>query len=186
MTQVSRYGHMLKVTVNGMRMRVTARYRVDGSVLNDTIEGRMLGAETTLEVDSPDPPERVAKVVRNAERGCFVLQALQNPVPVTARTMLNGVPLELEAPREGRLGKLAGSRTADRASSAPMRTEASAPNEGSEVGERVHHQLGAESELLGRLGRAALDPEGAESRRGRAGGVPRVRRHEAQLRVAHA
>ena len=96
MTQVSRYGHMLKVTVNAMRMRVTARYRVDGSVLNDTVEGRMLGAETTLEIDSPDPAERVAKVVRNAERGCFVLQALQNPVPVTARTMLNGAPLGLD------------------------------------------------------------------------------------------
>ena len=93
MTQVSRYGHMLKVTVNGMRMRVTARYRVDGSVLNDTVQGRMLGAETTLEIDSPDPPERVAKVVRNAERGCFVMQALQNPVPVTDRTVLNGTPL---------------------------------------------------------------------------------------------
>jgi organic hydroperoxide reductase OsmC/OhrA len=84
---------MLKVAVNGMRMRVTARYRVDGSVLNDTVQGRMLGAETTLEIDSPDPPERVAKVVRNAERGCFVLQALQNPVPVTGRTRLNGTPL---------------------------------------------------------------------------------------------
>src|SRR5881409_1145912 len=93
MTQVSRYGHMLKVTVNGMRMRVTARYRVDGSVLNDTVQGRMLGAETTLEIDSPDPPERVAKVVRNAERGCFVMQALQHPVPVTGRTLLNGAVL---------------------------------------------------------------------------------------------
>ena len=98
MTQVSRYGHMLKVTVNAMRMRVIARYRVDGSVLNDTVEGRMLGAETTLEIDSPDPPDRVAKVVRNAERGCFVLQALQNPVPVMARTMLNGAPLGLGNP----------------------------------------------------------------------------------------
>jgi hypothetical protein len=49
---------MLKVTVDGMRMRVTARYRVDGSVLNDTIEGRMLSAETTLEIDSPDTPAR--------------------------------------------------------------------------------------------------------------------------------
>ena len=93
MTQVSRYGHMLKVTVNGMRMRVTARYRVAGSVLNDTIEGQMLDAETTLEIDSPDAPERVARVVRNAERGCFVLQALQRPVPVTGRTLLNGTPL---------------------------------------------------------------------------------------------
>ena len=93
MTQVSRYGHMLKVTVNGMRMRVTARYRVDGSVLNDTIQGRMLGAETSLEIDSPDPPDRVARVVRNAERGCFVMQALLQPVPVTGRTLLNGTPL---------------------------------------------------------------------------------------------
>ncbi len=93
MTQVSRYGHMLKVTVNGMRMRVTARYCVDGSVLNDTIQGRMLGAETTLEIDSPDPPAQVARVVRNAERGCFVMQALLQPVPITGRTVLNGAPL---------------------------------------------------------------------------------------------
>ena len=93
MTQVSRYGHMLNVTVNGMRMRVTARYRVEGSVLNDTIQGRMLGAETTLEIDSPDPPERVSRVVRNAERGCFVMQALLQPVPITGRTVLNGAPL---------------------------------------------------------------------------------------------
>jgi hypothetical protein len=93
MTQVSRYGHMLKVTVNGMRMRVTARYGVEGSVLNDTIQGRMLGAETTLEIDSPDPPAQVARVVRNAERGCFVMQALLQPVPVTGRTVLNGAPL---------------------------------------------------------------------------------------------
>jgi organic hydroperoxide reductase OsmC/OhrA len=93
MTQVSRYGHMLKVAINGMRMRVTARYLVEGSVLNDTIEGRMLGAETTLEIESAEPAERVARVVRNAERGCFVMQALQRPVPVTGRTLLNGAPL---------------------------------------------------------------------------------------------
>ena len=93
MTQVSRYGHMLKITVNGMRMRVTARYRVDGSVRNDTIQGQMLGAETTLEIDSPDPPDRVARVVRNAERGCFVMQALLKPVPITGRTLLNGAAL---------------------------------------------------------------------------------------------
>ena len=53
----------------------------------------MLGAETALEIDSPDLAERVARVVRNAERGCFVMQALQHPVPVTARTLLNGESL---------------------------------------------------------------------------------------------
>src|SRR5207249_8195182 len=81
MTQVSRYGHMLKVTVSGMRMRVRARYRVTGSVLDDSVRASMMGAETTLEIDSPDPPDRVSRVVRNAERGCFVMQALLEPVP---------------------------------------------------------------------------------------------------------
>ena len=93
MTQVARYGHMLKVTVTKMTMRVSARFSVTGSVLNDTVEGEMLGAETTLELESSDPPERVAKVIRNAERGCFVRQALIKPVPLSAKTLLNGRPL---------------------------------------------------------------------------------------------
>jgi hypothetical protein len=97
MTQVSRYGHMLKVTVTRMTMRVKADFRVTGSVLNDTIAGEMLGAETALELESPDPPDRVARVVRNAERGCFVMQALLRPVPVKSRTALNGRPLATEA-----------------------------------------------------------------------------------------
>lgn len=93
MTQVARYGHMLKAEVGGLRMQVRAHYRVDGSVLNDTVEGAMVGAETILEVESPAPPALVARVVRNAERGCFVLQALLKPIPITSRTLLNGVEL---------------------------------------------------------------------------------------------
>jgi hypothetical protein len=82
---------MLKVNVTRMTMHVTARFRVIGSVLDDTIEGEILG--TLLELESPDPSDRVAKVVRNAERGCFVMQALLRPVPVTGRTLLNHMPL---------------------------------------------------------------------------------------------
>ena len=93
MTQVSRYGHMLKVTITNMRMTVTERFRVDGSVLNDTVEAQMLGAETTLDLESPDPPELVKRVIRNAERGCFVMQALLKPVPVATRARLNGEPI---------------------------------------------------------------------------------------------
>jgi hypothetical protein len=99
MTQVSRYGHMLKVEVTRMTMHVTARFRVTGSVLDDTIEGEMLGAETRLDLESPDAPERVAKVVRNAERGCFVMQALLRPVPIAGRTFLNREPLAGETVR---------------------------------------------------------------------------------------
>jgi hypothetical protein len=93
MTQVSRYGHMLKVTIDAMRTKVRSRYQVDGSVLADTIDGQMLGAEVEVEIDSPSPPDQVARVLRNAERGCFVMQALVRPVPVTTRATLNGAPL---------------------------------------------------------------------------------------------
>ena len=90
MTQVSRYGHMLKVRVERMRMHVVTRFRVTGSVLQDTIDGEMIGAETRLEIDSLDDPKQVARVIRNAERGCFVMQALLRPVPVTTKAVLNG------------------------------------------------------------------------------------------------
>src|SRR5262249_3522374 len=84
-----------KVSVTRMRMHVKASFRVTGSVLNDSIEGEMQSAETTLELESPDPPDRVARVVRNAERGCFVFQALLRPVPGAGRTLVNQAPLEV-------------------------------------------------------------------------------------------
>ena len=84
---------MLKVTIDGMRTKVRSRYQVDGSVLADTIDATMLGAEVEVEIDSPSPPDQVARVLRNAERGCFVMQALLRPVPVTTSATLNGAPL---------------------------------------------------------------------------------------------
>ena len=94
MTQVSRYGHMLKMKVDKVRMRVTARYKVEGSVLNDTVQAEMVGVETRLELESPEPPEKIARLVRNAERGCFVMQGLIKPVPVSGTTVLNGTLME--------------------------------------------------------------------------------------------
>jgi organic hydroperoxide reductase OsmC/OhrA len=84
---------MLKMKVDRMRMHVTARYKVEGSVLNDTIQAETVGVETRLELESTEPPDKIARLVRNAERGCFVMQGLQRPVPITAATLLNGVPL---------------------------------------------------------------------------------------------
>src|SRR5437879_8311239 len=112
MTQVSRYGHMLKVTVTRMRTRVTARYRVTGSVIDDTVQGEMLGADTVLELDSPDPPDRVARLVRNAERGCFVMQALLRPVTISSAAVLNGSPLERASTPAGRWAAALGPRLA--------------------------------------------------------------------------
>jgi hypothetical protein len=96
MTQVSRYGHMLKMKVDKMRMHVTARYKVEGAVLDDTVQAQMVGVATRLELESPESPEKIARLVRNAERGCFVMQGLINPVPVSGTTVLNGAPVEMD------------------------------------------------------------------------------------------
>ena len=84
---------MLKVQINHVRMHVTTHFRVAGSVLRDTIEGEAVGVDTRLEIDSPEAPDKVARVIRNAERGCFVMQALLKPVPITSQTFLNAEPL---------------------------------------------------------------------------------------------
>src|SRR5574337_318118 len=102
MTQVSRYGHMLKMRVGKARMEVAARYKVEGSVLNDTVRAEMVGVQTRLELDSPEPPEKVARLIRNAEAGCFVMQALIKPVPVSVVTVLNGHPLADSTAATGR------------------------------------------------------------------------------------
>jgi organic hydroperoxide reductase OsmC/OhrA len=95
MTQIGRYGHMLKVQIDTVRMKVTVRYRVEGSVLANTVKGQCLGVEAELRLESGEDPAKVARVVRNAENGCFVHQALTNPVPVRGNVLLNGSEIEV-------------------------------------------------------------------------------------------
>jgi hypothetical protein len=69
--------------------------QVHGAVLIDSVQGDALSFETHLEIDSPEPPEKVARLICTAERGCFVMQALLKPMPLTSTTSLNGQPLAL-------------------------------------------------------------------------------------------
>lgn len=88
---------MMKVAIDRARVYVTANFKVEGSVLAQTVQASLQGVKTRLEVESKEPPERVAGVIRNAENGCFVMQALLNPVRVTASVVLNGSGLDLNA-----------------------------------------------------------------------------------------
>ena len=96
MTQIGRYGHMLKVEIEKVRMKVTVRYRVEGSVLANSVKGQCLGVEAELQLESKEDPAKVARVVRNAENGCFVHQALTNPVPVQGTVVLNGSEIKVD------------------------------------------------------------------------------------------
>ena len=91
---------MMKVSVKKARVHVSMRNRQEGSVLHGTVKTNCLGIETRLELESDEPPERIAALVRNAENGCFTMQALMNPAPITRTVSLNGAPLPKENPRE--------------------------------------------------------------------------------------
>lgn len=87
---------MMKAKIKKARVFIKAKFKSEGSVLKETVNAVGLGFETRLEIDSDDPAERVAAVVRNAENGCFVLQSILNPVPVERQFALNGAEFNPE------------------------------------------------------------------------------------------
>ena len=88
---------MMKTKIDKARVFVKAKFKSEGSVLAETVKAQGLGFETRLELESKEPPERVAAVVRNAENGCYVLQSLLNPVPVERKFILNRTEFDPEA-----------------------------------------------------------------------------------------
>ncbi len=79
---------MMKVKINKARVHVTARFKNEGSVLRETVQAQGIG------VESDEPPERVAAVIRNSEQGCYIMQTVKNPTPVETRVTLNGADFD--------------------------------------------------------------------------------------------
>jgi hypothetical protein len=88
---------MLKTHIDKAKVLVTARFKNEGSVLRETVQAEGLGFETRCELISNEPPEKVAKVVRNAEKGCYVMQTILKPTPVERKFTLNGEAFNPEA-----------------------------------------------------------------------------------------
>jgi hypothetical protein len=88
---------MLKTHIDKARIFVTARFKSEGSVLRETVQAEGLVVETRCELQSSESPDKVAKVVRNAEAGCYVIQTIRKPTPVESRFTLNGVPFDPHA-----------------------------------------------------------------------------------------
>ena len=88
---------MMKIKIDKARVFVKAKFKSEGSVLRETVKAVGLGFETRLEIESDEPAERIATVVRNAENGCFVLQSILNPVPVERKFTLNGADFDPES-----------------------------------------------------------------------------------------
>lgn len=94
MTQIARYGRMMKVHIGKVRGKGRAYYRTQGSVLRGDRRGWLDKMETSFDIESTDAPEKVAQVVRVAKNGCYARQSLLNPVPIIETVTLNGQELE--------------------------------------------------------------------------------------------
>ena len=90
LSQVSRYGIIHKLQIDDVRMYVTTRFHIEGSVLADTLQSKPLEFDSRIEIDSPEPPERIARLLRTAENSCYVMQSLLLPVHVNRSFTLNG------------------------------------------------------------------------------------------------
>jgi hypothetical protein len=88
---------MLKTHIDCAKVFVTARFKNQGSVLRETVQAEGLGVETRCEITSSEPPEKIAKVVRNAEAGCYVIQTIRKPTAVKSEYKLNGAAFDPEA-----------------------------------------------------------------------------------------
>ena len=81
---------MLKTHIDKAKVFVAARFKNKGSVLRETVQADGLGVETRCEITSNEAPEKIAKVVRNAEAGCYVIQTIRRPTEVKSEYTLNG------------------------------------------------------------------------------------------------
>lgn len=97
LTQLVRYGRMLKVNFKGARCKVKAHWTSEGSVFAGTITSKCHAVETLVEVESDDEPARIAVLLRNAEGGCYAQAALKEPVKVSGSVTLNGRALDYMA-----------------------------------------------------------------------------------------
>lgn len=87
----------MKVSYSNPRIRVTAQYARDGSIIAGTIRSWCESIKTELELDSDEPIERVAQLIRMSEASCFTLGTVRSSTPTELVVTLNGQPLEVDA-----------------------------------------------------------------------------------------
>jgi hypothetical protein len=85
---------MLGTHIDKAKVYVSARFKNEGSVLRENLQAEGLGVAARCEIISQQAPEKIAKVVRNAEAGCYVIQTIRRPTEVKSEYTLNGAALD--------------------------------------------------------------------------------------------
>jgi organic hydroperoxide reductase OsmC/OhrA len=85
----------MKLELKQVHVEQVMRFFRKGSILGGTIQSGSLGIEVRVDVESDEPRDKIARLVRVAQESCFTHGAIANPVPVQTDVWLNGQPLEV-------------------------------------------------------------------------------------------
>jgi len=91
---------MMKMKVSDATCRVVLRKHLGGSVLKGTVFNRWEGVTTHLKVQSDEPAERLAHLIKNAKAGCFAEGLITQEVPLHSHIEVNGKPFHIEGVTE--------------------------------------------------------------------------------------
>jgi hypothetical protein len=87
---------MMKMKVSGANCRVVMCKHLGGSVLKGTVFNRWEGISTYLKVESDEPEDRLAHLLKNAKAGCFAEGLITQQVPLHSHIEVNGKPFQIE------------------------------------------------------------------------------------------
>jgi hypothetical protein len=87
---------MMKMKVGGATCRVVFRKHLGGSVIKGTVFNRWESITTHLKVDSDEPADKLAHLIRNAKGGCFAEGLITQQVPLVSHVEVNGKPFHIE------------------------------------------------------------------------------------------
>lgn len=93
LTQFARLSELSNTTFNKASVSQTTRFIRGGSFLAGDIYGEPGGIDTNIEVDSDEPAEKIANLVKLAEQSCFAIQSMMQNTEVSATATLKGEAL---------------------------------------------------------------------------------------------
>jgi organic hydroperoxide reductase OsmC/OhrA len=92
---VSQVAAKKKLVLQDERVKVTAFFLEQGSVLQGTAEGRCESFAVEMAIESGESPDKIHELIRLARRMCFTEDALTGNVPLAVQYSLNGQPIEV-------------------------------------------------------------------------------------------
>ena len=87
---------MMKLKVKNARCHVEFDFQVSGSVLKGTVKGSWQEISTYLTVESDEPEDKLAHLIKNAKAGCFAEGLITQSVPLHSHIEVNGKRFHIE------------------------------------------------------------------------------------------